>query len=246
MMRSSMVVTGLWLYSTFLLLAAPATVVDAGLARIAAGRVRLVAAQGTLWAGTGRLELRDAADRAIFATPARWQLAPRSWLSAHLGWHIELAAQAQPMQVAVNLRSIELRDVDLDLPAAAVSALVPALSGYGLGGLLQLRADNFSFGADAGGSASVQWLDASTVLAPVAPLGSYEVLLAGTAGDLALSLGTRAGPLQLEGKGRADAGQGLSYDIVATLPPGELEQLVPFLQLVAVEAADGTFVLQHH
>ena len=244
MNRVPLVVAGIWLYSTLLLLTAPATLVDAGLDHFSAGRVRLVAAQGSLWTGSGQVELRNTADGALFHTSVHWQPDPGAWLSARLGWRVTISGHVQPALVAARLRRIELSNFRLDLPAAAATAVLPAMVGYGLGGVLQLHVDSFAFGADAGGTATVKWQDASTALAPVVPLGSYDFLLAGSGGNLALSLRTLAGPLQLDGQGTANAGQGLKYGIVATLPAAELEQLTPFLQLVAVETADGSFLLQ--
>lgn len=238
------VVVGLWLYASFLVFTAPATLLDRSLDEFSAGRIRLVAAQGTLWTGSGQIELRDAVDAAVHSVDVRWQPDSSAWLSAQVGWRVEFAGQSQPLWLAAGLRRIELQDLNLDLPAAAAAAAMPAAAGYGLGGQLHVQAERFAFGTDAGGSASVQWQGASTLLAPVAPLGSYDLAVTATGSDFALRLRTLAGPLQLDGQGTVIAGAGLQYHIAATLPAAEREQLEPFLQLVAVEAADGSYLLE--
>lgn len=235
---------GLWLYSTWLLLTAPATLIDAGLQQWSEGRMRLVNAEGTLWSGGGQLELRNAEAQSLSSTGLRWQSAARNLMTAQLGWHIDLAGQAQAAQLLASLRWIELNDFNLTLPAAAAAAMAPALAGYGVGGLLHIQAPRLRFGTDASVSTNVKWLDASTLLAPVAPLGSYELQVDGTGEGLALELQTLAGPLHLQGQGTALSGAGLQYAIFATLPEAGLEQLVPFLQLVAVGQPDGRFLLQ--
>jgi len=45
-------------YAAFLVVLAPATLLDAGLRRASAGKLRLAQAHGSLWSGSGRLEIR--------------------------------------------------------------------------------------------------------------------------------------------------------------------------------------------
>jgi general secretion pathway protein N len=244
MTRAQLLLAGFLVYATVLLVTAPASLIDAGLRRWSVERIRLADARGMLWSGSGQLELRGPDASALFSTSVNWQPNRGAWFSPQLEWRVEFAGSAQPLQVAVSLRHIELENLTIEVPAAAVSALLPASGGYGLGGILRLSSARLKFGAGSGGSAHLQWIGASTVLAPVAPLGSYELLVVADSGDMVLSLRTLSGPLQLDGTGTILAAGKLVYEIKASVLPPEMEQLVPFLQLIAVQENEGSFLLQ--
>jgi hypothetical protein len=85
---------------------------------------------------------------------------------------------------------------------------------------------------------------ASTALAPVAPLGSYELRLDGAGPEFIASLHTLLGPLQVAGSGTLGTKRRPAFSAIASIPGAEREQLAPFLRLVAVEQRDGSFTLQ--
>ncbi len=223
---------------------APATLLDGVLEARTTGHLRLTATRGTLWSGQGKIEIRNVASTAVLARDVRWQLDPGQLLFARLAWRIVLVTGTPPSVVTVTRSRIEISQLDLALPAAAVTQALPAVAGYGLGGQMQLHVDTLVFGPGATeGSATLQWHGASTALAPISPLGSYELHLQGEGADIGISLHTLQGPLLLEGHGTL-GGRHPAFTALARVSPPERESLAPFLRLFAVENSDGSFALQ--
>jgi general secretion pathway protein N len=224
---------------------APATLLDGVLDARTAGHLRLATAQGTVWSGRGSIEIRTAANAAVLTRDLRWQLDAGQLPFMRLAWRLAFAADAQPSVLTATSSRIAISQLDLALPAAALSHVVPALAGYGLGGQLQLHVDTLAFGADAmEGSATLQWHGASTTLAPVSPLGSYALQLQGAGADIGVGLQTLQGPLLLEGTGTLMDGRYPVFTAIARVSATEAESLAPFLRLFAVENPDGSFALQ--
>lgn len=223
---------------------APATLLDGVLDARTAGHLRLTAAQGTLWSGKGTLEIRDAATAAVLTRDLSWQLDPRQLLFVRLAWRLVVAA-GEPSMVTATMSRIEIAQLHLDLPAAAIAKALPAATGYGFGGQVQLHIDTLVFGPDVTqGSATLQWHGASTALAPISPLGSYELHLQGVGADMGIRLQTLQGPLLLEGTGTLASGRRPAFTALARVSSVEGEALAPFLRLFAVENPDGSFALQ--
>lgn len=223
---------------------APATVLDGVLNARTAGHMRLTGAQGTLWSGQGTLEIRNAATAAVLTRDLKWQLDAAQLLFARLAWRLTFATGALPSVVTATRHRIKISQLDLALPAAAVTQALPAVAGYGLGGEMRLHIDTLGFGPDVTeGSATLQWHGASTALAPISPLGSYELRLKGAGANMGISLHTLQGPLLLEGSGTLVNGRRPVFTALARVSAGA-ESLAPFLRLFAVENSDGSFALQ--
>ena len=72
----------IWLvvYALGVIATAPATLIDAELQHISRGKLRLVEAQGTLWSGSGQIEIRDSGGRAGVAKSFAWHILPGALL----------------------------------------------------------------------------------------------------------------------------------------------------------------------
>lgn len=236
------------MYGSAVLVTAPATLIDSKLGNRTAGHVRLTAAEGTLWTGRGSVEIRNDTGAALLTRELRWRLEPHQLLFGRVAWQLGFADDAAPGAVSASWSRIEVSQLDLALPAAAVAQALPAMHGYGFGGQVQVHVDTMAFGQEGtAGNATVQWLGASSDLAPVSPLGSYELRLQSLEAAMAISLrtlhGPLQGPLQLEGAGTL-AGASYKFTGVARVSTGEHAVLAPFLRLFAVENPDGSFALQ--
>jgi general secretion pathway protein N len=224
---------------------APATLLDRALDARTAGHLRLTEAQGTVWSGQGRIEIRGTATTAVLTRELHWNLDKSQLPFARLAWHLAVAEDAPLSTVTAGWSSMAISQLDLDLPAAAVAQVLPAMAGYGLGGRLQLHIDTLAFGPDVTeGSATLQWHAASTALAPVSPLGSYALRFEGAGAGIGISLHTLQGPLQLDGTGTLAGGERPVFSAVAQVSAGERDVLAPFLRLFSVENPDGSFALQ--
>jgi general secretion pathway protein N len=244
-MRARLLAAGLGAYAVALIAMAPATWFDTGLQRASDGRLRLAEARGTLWSGSGQLEIRSAIGHTGWATHLAWHLQPGALLHARLTYAVALAPGEPPFPVTISWSRIELAHADIRLPVAALGLGVPRLAPLELTGEVQLRIPSLSIGRGATqGSATLQWRDAGSALSPVSPLGDYALHLAGDGPVVRFTLDTQRGPLQLDGKGSWANGHPPEFRAIAHLAPRFEQRLAPFLRLIAVERGDGSFELQ--
>lgn len=236
---------GLGAYALALIATAPATLADAGLQRASHGRLRLAEAQGTLWSGSGQIEIRDTGGRTGVAKRLAWRLRPGALLRARLAYEVELDPGHRPFPVTIFWSRIELVNADIRLPAAALGLGVPKLAPLELTGEVQLQVSSLSIGRSATrGSATLQWRAAGSALSPVSPLGDYELRLEGEGPAVRATLHTLQGPLRLDGKGSWTHGDSPAFLAMARVPPQHQQQLAPLLRLIAVERGNGSFELQ--
>ena len=236
---------GLCAYAACLFALAPATLLDAGLQRTSDGRLRLAEAQGTLWSGTGQLEIRDATGRRGIGRTLSWHFQPMSLLRGRLGFEVDFGQATKRFALSLSLLRVEIADAELVVPAAVLGLAVPKLALLKPTGDLLVHIAKLSFDDGAmSGNVIVEWPAAGSSLTPVSPLGDYELRLEGAAGGLKASLSTVKGPLQLEGKGsRGNTGPPVFF-ATARIDAQHQRQLAPFLRLIAIERSEGYFELQ--
>jgi general secretion pathway protein N len=224
---------------------APATLIDSQLARVTDGRLRLAGAQGTLWSGTGWIEVRDPAGRAGVARHIAWRVLPESLLRARLMAEVELDQGAKPFPFAVSLSRVEIADAGITLPAAALALGVPKLAPLRLTG--EIRVSILQLSLERGrldGDATLLWRAAGSALTPVSPLGEYELHLKAAGPAVHATLRTLEGPLQLDGEGSWSGRGSPGFLATARVPEPQQEQLSPLLRLIAVERGTGLFELR--
>lgn len=223
---------------------APARWVDVALAAASDGRVRLLQPAGTVWAGSGVLNM--AGDGAALTLPGRlrWTLAIDM---AALGLRVTLqpdAAADEPWRATLARRDggwwlqAEAWQAQFDL--AWLQALGAPWNTFGLQGHahLDLPALRWPLGAPTGTtpsdpiSVTVDLLDVATAVSPLRPLGSYRLTLT-AAQDTAptLILATLRGDLRLEAKGGWRAGR-LHLQGLAEANPDRLDALSNLLNLL--------------
>lgn len=232
-------------YVLFLVVLAPATLLDAGLQRASDGKLRLAQAQGSLWSGNGVLEVRDQSGKRGVGKDLSWAWQPRALLHGQFGLLVNLDHAAHPFPIQVSAHGVELSNVDFSLPASALGVAVPRLAPLGLRGELaihiaKLASMNEAFAVDG----LVTWKDAGSALTAVAPLGTYVLRVDSNAGRLSANLRTSSGPLQLDGSGSSRDGDPLELSVNARVDARHRTQLVPLLRLIAIERGNGEFALQ--
>ena len=236
---------GLGVYAAALVALAPASLIDARLEQASGGRFRLAEAQGSLWAGSGWIEVRDASGRSGIAQRLAWRVLPESLLRARLMAEIRLDRADKPFPIAISLSRIEIADAGVDLPAAALGLGMPKLAPFRLTGEVRVDIPRLSLQRGrADGDATLRWRAAGSALTPVSPLGDYEVHFKAVGPVVHAELRTLAGPLQLDGKGTWANGAAPSFLATARVPPQHREQLAPLFRLIAVERGTGIFELQ--
>jgi hypothetical protein len=231
-------------YGVFLIMLAPATLVDRGLQRATHGVLRLAQAQGTLWSGGGRLEIRDPTRHVGVGKAVSWVLQPRSLWRGRLDYQVSID-HAADFPLHLSVQGIDVAGANFSMPAAALGLAVPHMAPRGLRGDVVVRIARFTRVGDAvSADAVVTWKDASSALTTVAPLGTYELRVDSVAGALNTSLRTHSGPLQLRGSGSWRGGTPPDYSVTARVDTSHKAQLAPLLRLIAIERGNGDFALQ--
>lgn len=244
MSRWRLIALGVTAYALGLIATAPATLIDARLAQASAGGLRLAEARGTLWSGTGQIEIRDANRSSGIAKSIAWRIRPAYLLRGKLFYEVALDHAVQRFPVTISLSRIEVADADINLPAAALGLGAPKLAPLGLTGDMLLHIARLAFGrGSVQGNATLQWRDAGSAFTRISPLGDYELRLEGDGAAVRASLRTLQGPLQLDGQGSWAAGRSPVFRGNARVPPQHQQQLAPLLRMIAVERGEGRFEL---
>ena len=235
----------LGVYAVGLVVMAPASLIDSGLEQATQGRLRLTDTRGTLWSGTGQLEMRDRMQRTAVAKSIAWRLLPLYFLRGQLRAEVVLDHAAKPFPVTLSPSQIEVADADISLPAAALGLGEPKLAPLGLTGDVLLHVTRLALGRKAvAGSASLQWRGAGSAFTRVSPLGDYELRLDGEGTSVRASLRTLSGALQLDGQGSWTSGSNPAFLGNARIAPEQRQQLAPLMRMIALERSDGSFELQ--
>jgi general secretion pathway protein N len=243
--RWRLIVFGLAAYALGLIATAPATLIDARLDEASAGRLRLAEAGGTLWSGTGLIEIRDANRDNGVAKSMAWRIRPAYLLLGKLRYEVTLDHAPRHFPVTISPTRIEVVDADISLPAAALGVGVPKLAPLGLTGDMLLHIARLAFARSSiQGNATLQWRGAGSAFTRISPLGDYELRLEGDGAAVHASLHTLQGPLQLDGQGSWESGHNPVFQGSARVPPAQQQQLAPLLRMIAVERGAGRFELQ--
>lgn len=236
---------GICAYALGLVMFAPATLLDAGVSHASQGRLRIAEAQGTLWSGVGRFELRDATRRRGVGRGISWHFRPLSVLRGCLGFDVGTGQAAKRFAFDVSISHVRIRDADLVFPAAAMGIAMPRLAVLEPTGDLFVHIADLSIAQGAvAGSGSVQWHAAGSSLTTVSPLGDYDLRFDGTAGAMHASLRTVRGLLRLDGAGFRGASGAPEFVGTARVGAEHAQQLAPLLRLIAIERGKGDFKLQ--
>ncbi len=233
---------GVGAYAAALLAFAPATLIDASLERASQGRVRLAQAQGSLWSGSGWIEIRDARGGAGFAKRLAWRALPASAFRGHLEAEVKFDDAPKAFRAAISLSRAQISDAHVDLPVAALALGMPRLAPLRLTG--ELRVDIARLSVERGrldGEATLQWRAAGSALTRVSPLGEYELRLKAAGPGVQAVLSTLEGPLQIEGSGTWVNGSRPNFVANVRVPAQYQDQLAPLLSLVSIRRGPDRF-----
>jgi len=195
---------------------APATLVDRRVAAASGGRLRIADAEGTVWRGRGALADATGAWR----LPVAWSVDAAALARGAFAVALAPPSGAATPTGAVDLAGdgLALRDVRVEIPAAALGGALPVRVPVTLGGTVAVTAADFATGAGAlRGQVSARWRDARVAAGgTVANLGTVDVTLAPQDGLLAGRITGSGGDLAIDGTVTLSAA---SADVDATLTP---------------------------
>jgi general secretion pathway protein N len=235
---------GIIAYVVVLLAIAPATLLDAIAGRMSGGMFRVAAARGTIWSGSGELQLLDVNRQAAMSRKFTWRISPLSALAGRLDCEIALDSGATRFPLILTPGRIELTNADVTLPAAILGIAEPNLAPFEFGGELQLHVTELAIArARWDANATVVWRAASVGRGTMPPLGDYELRIAPVANGNEVQLRTLGGPLALEGSGTWPHGARPAFNATARVLPQYREQLEPLLRMIAYDRGAGNYEL---
>jgi general secretion pathway protein N len=216
------VAAGTLLLGGALLITAPATLLDARLAALSDGHLRVANAVGTIWNGSGEVVLLPSRAREAL----RWQIDAWPLLRSEVRGAIGTDMEGAPNGSVVYGRDhFELRALDLTLPVESILPLVTSAK-IALGGALTLQLDHLAWLANTlDGQLALQWRDAS-VPGPQADtriaLGDLRIDLNGHGVELAGPVHNTGGDVEIIGRLTLTAAGALSLE--ATLRPRDADR----------------------
>lgn len=220
----------------------PATLLDAMLDAHSAGRLRIAEARGTVWSGSGRLELRARDLAAAAGLELRWRWRPAAGSPASFALGIGPASGAASAKLDLTIAGIEVTNLAFVAPAAALSLLVPALHPLQLAGELRVASPKLLVaGGTVSGSGTVSWANAGSALTPVWPLGSFIADVVASGNGARVALRTISGPLRLDGTAAWATETPVTWNFNATVPADHRSRLDPLLKLIGEARGDGTY-----
>lgn len=170
------------------------------------GAWRLVHAEGTLCRGSASVGIEDHGVIRLLPGRLAWRCMPGGWLAGRIALSLEHPAMDNPVAVSWAPSGLSVTAGRARWPAAVLVAFGAPFNTVRPGGDLDVSWTALRMAGRAlAGHVEVAWTDARSALSPVAPLGSFRLALDGRGGTTELSLSTRRGPLQLTGRGSADA-----------------------------------------
>jgi|SRR5215470_2584421 len=195
---------------------APASLLDARLASISQGRVRIANAAGTLWHGSGDLVLSGRPHQGV-----AWQIDPWPLLHGELRGSLKDAASSRPIaSFDAGGDHLELRGVDFALPMEALLKTLGAPSFLATaGGEVTVHAERFARGPDAlDAQLSVQWSNASVPgqRADRIALGDVRAELSGIGHEVPGTVMNSGGEVAIQGTIGASADGSTRVDVAVT------------------------------
>lgn len=197
---------------------APATLVDARVARLTEGRLRLADAEGLWWRGRGTLT--DA--NGTWRVPVAWRVVPAAFAAGGLGVEfIPDAGTAMPRgRLDAGTHAVTLTDVQARVPAQALGMVARQLDRTAFGGVVQIDAQRLAWRDGEGtGALALRWNGARIAAAAgLANLGTVTLPLTARGNGVTGPLDASGGDLRVTGNLVANA-VGASLDAALTPAP---------------------------
>lgn len=228
-----------------LIVRAPAALLGSVVRQSSQGIVELSNPAGTVWNGsaTPMLNLRQGASFPLERMD--WNISFRTILSGNILVKLQESASRQklPSEIYIGPRQVELRNISIELPAAALGALNPLLQGMAFQGQVQVSTDKLVLQHKGAidGKMAANWQMAGSALSPVNPFGSYRFDLSGLGDRIQFSLRTLSGDLQLSGQGEWLTSNKLSFQTTAKAVGASKEMFTEMLHHLGPEIEPGIF-----
>ena len=200
-MRAWLVIgAGAVLLAAALAIQAPATLLDRRVAELTDGRVRIGAATGSLWRGSGEVILLPDGLR----IPIAWRLEATSLLRGGLAGSLVAADASRPAAFAVGQEDFSVRDFVITVPAATLLRTAGVPGGLtDADGTLALAVTNLARSGDhLEARADVRWKDAAlpaSLTGTRIALGEVRINASGSGAEIPATLSNTGGEVDIAG-----------------------------------------------
>ncbi|MEQ1673826.1 MAG: type II secretion system protein N [Candidatus Nitrotoga sp.] len=249
-----------------LIITAPATLLNSLATQATQGRLLLTNIHGSIWQGTATPVIIQKDNVLMPLQQLHWKIHVWPLWTGKLNislWPDDVP-QSSAMQAIFSADQIELKHLQLTIPAAALSEISPHLRLAQLQGKIQITSEHLLLSSRSiTGTANADWLDAGSTLSPINPLGVYHLTLNGipgndvsgnnasgkdisgteTASGLNIALTTTSGALILKGNGNWSPAQGLKFHGTAQAAGSHQASLGALLGYMGRQESPGVYTL---
>jgi general secretion pathway protein N len=228
-------------YGVFLVATVPATWIAGRVAGATQGQVIPANAEGTLWNGSARADVRLPAT-AFAIDDMRWRFLPSRLLAGRIAFAIEarVAGLQGNFEAARGPLAWSVRDLKAAGDAAALARIFPLAAAWQPAGAIAVEAEQLSWdGRQVSGAATAEWRDAALSLSAARPLGSWRAQANAEGGAFKITLATAKGPLRLSGNGTLPMQGRFTFAGEARAEAGRERELEALLDLLGSRRADG-------
>ncbi|MEQ1812933.1 MAG: type II secretion system protein N [Candidatus Nitrotoga sp.] len=249
-----------------LIITVPATLLNSLTTRFTHGRLLLTNIHGSLWQGTATPIIIQKDNVLLPLQQLHWKIHvwPLWTGKLHISLWRDNLPQSSAMQAIFSADQIELKHLQLTIPAAALSEISPQLRLAQLQGKIQIASEHLLLNSRSiTGTANADWLDAGSTLSPINPLGVYHLTLNGIPGNdvsgngvsgnnasgtetesgLDITLTTTSGALILKGSGNWSPAQGLKFHGTAQAAESHQASLGSLLGYMGRQESPGVYTL---
>jgi len=232
-------------FVTTLAAMAPASLMDSWIGRASNGAVALANPSGTIWSGSATPVLNFKQGAPMPLDRMEWAISFRHILSGNIVLQLRESASPQmpPAEVYFGMRQLELRNIAMDLPAAAMGELNPLLQAMRFQGQVTISTTDLVLQRNGSvtGNMAANWQMAGAALSPVNPFGNYRFDLVGKGDKIEISLSTLSGDLQLNGQGEWLTSGKLTFQTTAKAVGAGKEAFSEMLHHLGPETEPGVF-----
>jgi general secretion pathway protein N len=236
------VIFGLVFYLLFLIIETPASWFAWGLNRYTQGSVRLDPTAGSLWGGKGRLVIYYPPTMPHDFGQTEWRINPLWLIAGRVQLSVQTSHQDRQIKTTLGVagNSFMLKDTEAELPAAFVARLYTPLSLVTPQGKVRITTEGLALSPDKmDGTATLEWLNASSSLSSVQPLGDYRLEITGAEKNASLKLTTLRGDLEFTGQGSWQLQTGQVQINGSALPRARASELGSFLNMLGADQGGG-------